>query len=64
MLVPPTDRSGVPTGRATWQRLACSRSSEHSTCWRSLRSVGGDAGLSELSQQSGLPLPTIHRLMR
>ncbi len=29
-----------------------------------LAEVGGDAGLSELSEQSGLPLPTIHRLMR
>ena len=29
-----------------------------------LAELGGDAGLSELSEQSGLPLPTIHRLMR
>ena len=26
--------------------------------------LGGDAGLSELATSSGLPLPTIHRLMR
>ncbi|GAA4416307.1 allantoin degradation transcriptional regulator AllR [Georgenia halophila] len=29
-----------------------------------LTDLGGDAGLSELSVSSGLPLPTIHRLMR
>ena len=26
--------------------------------------AGGEVGLSELSSSSGLPLPTIHRLMR
>jgi IclR family acetate operon transcriptional repressor len=29
-----------------------------------LAEADGDAGLSELAEQSGLPLPTIHRLMR
>lgn len=29
-----------------------------------LAGLGDDAGLSELSERSGLPLPTIHRLMR
>lgn len=29
-----------------------------------LAEFDGDAGLSELSERSGLPLPTIHRLMR
>ena len=29
-----------------------------------LADFGGESGLSELAQHAGLPLPTIHRLLR